>query len=299
MAPTPAPDPSVARIRLLILSTLVVISLLALLATIPTASSDGYCRDHYPYKVVDGHGHDGDGDGVGCEANPLWPDSSSDSGSDYVSTGYDRDEWGYQSGSARARLGCDSSEHVDHVVALKEAYDSGGSGWTLARKQEFANDPLNQWCLDGGVNMSKSDHDLAEWGGGSCAQRKFIAQRTVEIKSKYGIATDPAEQRANQAAMSAVCAGEPIVVSTPEPDAETQRESTQIVVRDAVEPPVTEEPPMTAASLWQSFANTLVIALWIWDGQMWRPYAERNGRPLPGAADFVLGADFELLPVFK
>ena len=122
-----------------------------------------------------------------------------------TSVGYDRDNWSFGSSGARARLGCSSSEHVDHIVALKEAYDSGAAAWSSTRKAEFANDSANLWCLAASVNLSKSDGDLAEWAGGSCAQRKRIATVTQQVKRTYGLSTDGAEQRAITAALAAQC----------------------------------------------------------------------------------------------
>ena len=168
------------------------------------ASADGTCASHHPYKVTDGHGHDRDGDGVGCEGNPQWPPET-DPPPATDDSSYDRDNWDYDSGAARQRLGCSSGEHVNHIVALKEAYDSGASAWTAVRKSQFANDPINQWCLDAGTNISKSDHDLAEWSGGTCEQRQFIADRTQVVKTKYSLMIDPAERRANAAALAASC----------------------------------------------------------------------------------------------
>ena len=156
------------------------------------------CASHQ-YRTYDGT-HDGDGDGVGCESKPEPPSRSG-----VTSVGYDRDNWSFNSSGARARLGCSSSEHVDHIVALKEAYDSGAAAWSSTRKAEFANDPANLWCLAASVNLSKSDGDLAEWVGGSCAQRKRIATVTQQVKRTYGLSTDGAEQRAITAASAAQC----------------------------------------------------------------------------------------------
>ena len=156
------------------------------------------CAGHQ-YRTYDGT-HDGDGDGVGCESKPAPPGRSG-----AASVGYDRDNWSFDSSGARARLGCSSSEHVDHIVALKEAYDSGAAAWSSTRKAEFANDPANLWCLDASVNLSKSDDDLAEWAGGSCAQRKHIATVTQQVKRTYGLSTDGAEQRAITTALAAQC----------------------------------------------------------------------------------------------
>lgn len=122
-----------------------------------------------------------------------------------ASTGYDRENWDYNSRTARRRLGCARSEHVDHIVALKEAYDSGASVWAPGRKEEFANDPINQMCLDGRLNMSKSDKDLAEWDGGDCELRKTIAMKSIEVKILYGLDIDPDEWRANAEAILDDC----------------------------------------------------------------------------------------------
>ena len=120
-------------------------------------------------------------------------------------TTYDRDNWDYDSSAARERLRCTENEHVDHIVALKEAFDSGASNWTSERKEQFANDPLNQMCLDASLNMSKSDGDLAEWDGGSCSLRKQIARKTIQVKIKYGLSRDSAEKLANTVAINKNC----------------------------------------------------------------------------------------------
>ena len=161
--------------------------------------------------------------------------STSSATSGAGSSGYDRDNWDYDSRSARSRLGCASSEHVDHIVALKEAYDSGASVWSSARKSQFANDPLNQWCLLAGLNMSKSDGDLAEWRGGSCGQRRYIAQVTVRVKQKYGLSIDTAERRAINTALAAGCspavASSPTITPPPVAAAGTRGVTGQIIAR--------------------------------------------------------------------
>ena len=118
---------------------------------------------------------------------------------------YVRDNWNYNSRSARKLLKCTRKEHVDHIVALKEAFDSGASNWSLNEKEKFANDPINQMCLDGRLNMSKSDKDLAEWDGGSCELRKTIAMRSIEVKMIYGLDIDDNEWKANAEAILEDC----------------------------------------------------------------------------------------------
>ncbi len=266
-------------------------------------SADGNCASHYPYKVIDGHGHDRDGDGVGCESNPLWPGTSTGSSGTgpTSSTGYDRDNWSYNSSAARARLGCASSEHVDHIVALKEAYDSSASTWTAAQKRQFANDPLNQWCLLASTNISKSDHDLAEWSGGSCAQRKHIATITIQVKANYGLLIDPAERLANEAALARDCAA-----ITVDQDSQTTTSTSSdattapISLRSArtgesaasvPTPSLESAPHWTAAYLFSLLTDYSVAALWKWSGVRWLAYAERDGRVIPGSTNFIIVAN--------
>ena len=58
-----------------------------------------------------------------------------------------------------------SSFDIDHVVALKEAWDSGAWAWTSARRQAYANDLGDSRSLravSASSNRSKSDRDPAQ-----------------------------------------------------------------------------------------------------------------------------------------
>ena len=54
---------------------------------------------------------------------------------------------------------------IDHVVPLAEAWDSGASSWTTAKRQAFANDLTRPQLIavTDNVNQSKGDQDPAEW----------------------------------------------------------------------------------------------------------------------------------------
>ena len=55
---------------------------------------------------------------------------------------------------------------IDHVVALKEAWDSGASQWDAARLEAFANDvddPRTLCVVTGDVNLAKSANDPVNW----------------------------------------------------------------------------------------------------------------------------------------
>ena len=127
--------------------------------------------------------------------------------------GYSRDEWGpHNSDLCRGAVGspdpytgtqidtCD----IDHVVALREAHESGGWNWQAGMKGQFSQDPDNHVATRACVNRSKGSADIFEWShtesssacGGyavTSAGRCFLARTTVTIKSKWGLSVDQAE----------------------------------------------------------------------------------------------------------
>ena len=59
-----------------------------------------------------------------------------------------------------------SDVDIDHVVALKEAWDSGAWAWSMSQRQAFANDLTDRRTLiavTDRVNASKSDKDPSNW----------------------------------------------------------------------------------------------------------------------------------------
>ena len=55
---------------------------------------------------------------------------------------------------------------IDHVVALKEAWESGASTWTEQQRERFANDltrPETLTAVSATQNRRKSDKDPAQW----------------------------------------------------------------------------------------------------------------------------------------
>ena len=84
--------------------------------------------------------------------------------------------------------------HIDHVVPLAEAHESGAAEWDHQRKRRFANDPVNLRAVEAGENMSKGRRDPAQWlpDHGRCA---YIDQ-WAKIKIKHGLTMDAREREA-------------------------------------------------------------------------------------------------------
>ena len=128
---------------------------------------------------------------------------------------YDRAEYGdHRSGLCRREMtGAFTGVaidrcNVDHVVALKEAHESGGHAWSADKKRAFSQDPANHLAARACVNQSKCSRDAAEWtpawiaqssacGGGyrltAAGYCKFI-RITVAVKLKYGLSADRDEK---------------------------------------------------------------------------------------------------------
>ena len=59
-----------------------------------------------------------------------------------------------------------SDVDIDHLVPLKEAWDSGAERWGAATRERYANDlgdPRTLVAVTDNVNQSKGDQDVADW----------------------------------------------------------------------------------------------------------------------------------------
>jgi len=85
---------------------------------------------------------------------------------------------------------------VDHMVPLKEAWDSGAWNWTTAQRQTFANDlsdPRPLIAVTAGQNRSKGAKDPSNWippqSGYVCV---YLAE-WIAIKAKWSLSMDQSE----------------------------------------------------------------------------------------------------------
>lgn len=161
-------------------------------ARIPTAaeSNSGYDRALFPHWI------DADGDCQSTRAEVLISERETDTPLTYtsssnctVATGrwfsyYDRVSWTNA-----------SDIDIDHMVPLAEAWGSGASGWTTARRQAYANDLGDPRTLVGvtdSVNQSKSDQDPSTWLP-TYDKCRYVAE-WVAVKIRWGLSADSAEK---------------------------------------------------------------------------------------------------------
>ena len=89
-----------------------------------------------------------------------------------------------------------SSFDIDHMVPLKEAWDSGAWNWNTDQRKKFANDLDESFFLiavTASSNRSKGERDPAEWMPTSVSYRCEYARIWVKIKRAWDLSVDPTE----------------------------------------------------------------------------------------------------------
>ena len=144
----------------------------------------GYDRDKFRHWV------DADGDCQDTRDEVLAAESTTAvTGCDITSgtwrSYYDRETW------TRS-----SDVDIDHLVPLKESWDSGAKAWNADTRTRYANDLGDRRSLvavTDNVNQSKGDRDPADWMPtyGKC---RYVWQWTA-VKIRWGLTVNRAEKR--------------------------------------------------------------------------------------------------------
>jgi Protein of unknown function (DUF1524) len=160
---------------------------LAALTVRADGSSSGYSRDLFPHwNTVSGACNTRetvlkrDGSGVVTDSS-----CASTSGSWY--SPYDGATWTAA-----------SDVDIDHVVPLANAWRTGASGWTTARRTSFANDLSNPQLIavTDNVNQSKGDQSPATWKPSRTAYWCTYAKMWTHVKYRYSLTVNSSEKSA-------------------------------------------------------------------------------------------------------
>ncbi|MYX04212.1 HNH endonuclease family protein [Streptomyces sp. PgraA7] len=88
---------------------------------------------------------------------------------------------------------------IDHMVALAEAWDSGASAWSAARREAYANDQgadVSLVAVTARTNRSKGDQDPADWMPPAPeAQCRYVGE-WVATKLRWALTADDRELEA-------------------------------------------------------------------------------------------------------
>jgi hypothetical protein len=124
----------------------------------------------------------------------------------YVASGsfadsYNRSDFNFQSYKPETSLGFYTNQpcdyiNIDHVLSLKDAYDSGGASWGATEKEAFANDRSNHVASCGRVNSSKGSAGpkdfLRRSNDGKGLEYEIVrfceyVQKYYAVKVEYGL----------------------------------------------------------------------------------------------------------------
>ena len=122
---------------------------------------------------------------------------------------YDRKDFNYRSYKPNTSIGfytnkaCDFI-NIDHIVSLKDAYESGASSWGASKKKAFANDRSNHVPSCGRVNSSKGSEGPSDFlrrsRDGRGLEYEIVrfceyVQKYYAVKVKYGLSFKDNETR--------------------------------------------------------------------------------------------------------
>jgi hypothetical protein len=140
------------------------------------------------------HWRDIDGDGCDSRDQVLKRDSISLPQVDPIDCNVVAGDW--ISPYDGARWSNPSDIDIDHVVALKEAWDSGAWAWSAAQRKAFANDTSDSRTLlavTDSVNQSKSDKDPSNWLPPLQSYTCTYLGNWIAVKVRWNLSMDSSE----------------------------------------------------------------------------------------------------------
>jgi hypothetical protein len=162
----------------------------------------GYERELFRHWI------DADGDRCNTREEVLISESRTPAQVDaYGCTVVEGDWWSPYDG----RTHTDPSDlDIDHLVALKEAWDSGAHSWTPSQRERFANDISDGRALiavTNSVNRSKSDRDPSNWLPSNTAHVCTYVSDWIAVKSAWGLSMDQSEWGRLKNLLNGQCSG--------------------------------------------------------------------------------------------
>lgn len=91
-----------------------------------------------------------------------------------------------------------SDVDIDHIVPLADAWRTGASSWTTARREQFANDLSNPQLIavTDNVNQAKGDQTPATWKPPVTSYWCTYAKMWTHTKFRYALTVNSAEKSA-------------------------------------------------------------------------------------------------------
>ena len=109
-----------------------------------------------------------------------------------------------------ARWSSPTDVDIDHVVALKEAWDSGAWAWASATRKAYANDTSDRRTLlavTDNVNQQKSDKDPSNWVPPLKSNLCTYLGNWISVKARWNLSMDQSEWGRIKNLLNSSCAG--------------------------------------------------------------------------------------------
>ena len=144
----------------------------------PEYETTPYDRSEFP------HWDDEDGDGMNTRLEILSLEKVGDVG--WYSR-WDGEWYAGEGGLSAPRF------DIDHIVSLKEAWQSGADEWSASDKDTFADDMLNLTAVTASSNRSKGAKDASEWLPSEASGKCYLLIRVIQVKTKWSLSIDQDE----------------------------------------------------------------------------------------------------------
>ena len=174
---TPPNIPSVTTAR----------SELGQLRVAPDGSMTGYSRDKFPHWITISGTCNTRETVLKRDGTSVVTDSSCAATSGRWFSPYDGATWTQA-----------SDVDIDHVVPLADAWRTGASSWTTAKRQSFANDLTDPQLIavTDNVNQAKGDQTPATWKPPLTSFWCTYAKMWTHVKFKFALTVNSAEKSA-------------------------------------------------------------------------------------------------------
>ena len=109
-----------------------------------------------------------------------------------------------------ARWSSPTDVDIDHVVALKEAWDSGAWAWSSATRKAYANDTSDKRTLlavTDNVNQQKSDKDPSNWVPPQKSYLCTYLGNWISVKARWNLSMDQSEWGRIKNLLNSSCVG--------------------------------------------------------------------------------------------
>ncbi|NCX31672.1 MAG: HNH endonuclease, partial [Actinobacteria bacterium] len=151
---------------------------------------------------------------------------------------------------------------IDHVVALKEAWDSGAWGWTESQRTAYANDtsdPRSLLAVSSSSNRSKSDKDPSNWLPPLRSYWCIYVSNWISVKARWNLSMDESEWGRVNNLLSGQCAGTTLRGWTAPPVAVTSPATTTSLVTPTTVATTAAPTVTTIASVATTIARSATV----------------------------------------